>query len=402
MAVFPCYPISYSVEITYRCSNRCPECANVWHSRQAEELKDWKKLLDRIAPPNDRRKYADLIRITGGEPTLHPDFHEIVQYIDTFHVPFAVFSNGLWDKPDEIVRILSALDNFEGLLISLHGPDPVTHGAFTSSGEDSFRRTCDNISRAAEAGINVFTNSVITKHNCGRIDEIISLSESLGASCSVFNRLIGGNGRLNPDRNQLREVVEKIESLQNEGVQCRIGNCVPPCFVENSSFGSNSGIEHCAVSPTGLVRPDNHTDISFGNIFELSAEEIWQSDKARKYRENIPELCLECVKLHRCRGGLRSGSEVDPLMTKPVESYERQILEFDPDSIPIPYYRLRELPSGYLACRYNWSIPFDSSAREILDSIDGKTKLSHLNALYGEDALEIIGYLHEEEFIGFV
>ena len=283
----------------------------------------------------------------------------------------------------------------------MHGPDPVTHGTFTSSGEDSFRQTCENIRRTADAGINVFTNSVITGPNCGRIDEIISLANRLGASCSVFNRLIGRNGHLGPDRSQLRKVVERIESLQEDGVLCRIGNCVPPCFGENSSFGSNSGIEHCAVSPVGLVRPDNHTNISFGNIFECSPGDIWQSKKACEYRDGIPKSCLKCVKLHRCRGGLRSGFEADPLMTKPIETEAPQILEFDPDSVPIPYYRIRETPSGYLACRYNWSIPFDASAKEILAAIDGKTGLSDLYACHGENLLEIIGCLYQDEFIGF-
>jgi len=76
--------------------------------------------------------------------------------------------------------------------------------------------------------------------------------------------------------------------------------------MENSSEGCNSGIEACTISPTGWVRPDNLTNYTFGNLFEQSIADIWQSQQAQAYRTQIPSNCLSCVKLAHCRGGAKS------------------------------------------------------------------------------------------------
>ena len=197
--------------------------------------------------------------------------------------------------------------------------------------EETFAETCPNIRRAAEAGIEVFTNTILTKDSCEQVEEIIHLSKELGAEYAVFNRFLGGDNPHHPTRDQLREAVLLIEDLHRQGVSCRIGNCVPKCFAPNSTEGSNAGIEHCAISPEGLVRPDNLTETVFGNIFEQPMTEIWQSEQAQQYRQQIASACLECVELSRCRGGDRSaaleqGRYQDPLMTAPVREAEPEAI----------------------------------------------------------------------------
>ena len=95
----PSSPISFSIELTYSCNQHCSGCANVWTNERHQQLKAWRTLLDKIAPPDNRKKYAELIRITGGEPTLHSEFFEIIEYLDTFDIPYAIFTTGRWKKP---------------------------------------------------------------------------------------------------------------------------------------------------------------------------------------------------------------------------------------------------------------------------------------------------------------
>ncbi len=378
---FPSTPISYAVEITYECNNFCPGCANVLSFNRNEVLHDWKSLFDRIAPFEDCRKYAELIRITGGEPTLHKEYLQIIQYVDTFGIPHATFTNGLWTEPDKFISLFQNCNNFIGLLVSLHGSTAEVHQTFIESCETAFEETCANIQQTADAGIEVFTNTVLTKYNCEQIEEIIALSQELGAGYAVFNRYLGKPHPFDPTEDQLRQAIQLIEKLHSEGVTCRIGDCVPPCFVKNSSLGSNGGVEHCIISPKGFVRPDNLTSYTFGNLFEQSIEEIWQSEKAQWYREQVPEPCLECVELPRCRGGCRSvtieyGLEGDRLMKDPIREAPVETIELNPEWKPVPYFTVREESFGYLLCRYDWSVPVTRDAKLLVDAIDGEHTLA--------------------------
>lgn len=402
---FPSAPISYSVEITYRCQNACPGCANVLRSHQHAVLHDWRTVFDRIAPPDNRRQYAELIRITGGEPSLHPEFQAIIAYADTLNIPHATFTNGRWDHPDTLIETFRQCRNCVGLLVSLHGSSAQAHAAFTGNHDSCFEQICANIRQAAAAGLAVFTNTVLTKDNCGAVDEIVALSQRLRAQCAVFNRYLGKPNPIEPSEKQLRQAIRRIETLQQQGVACRLGDCVPPCFEPNSSFGSSGGIEHCIIAPNGDVRPENLTSYTFGNLFEQSIEEIWQSERARWYREQIPAPCLECVELPRCRGGCRSvtveyGLDGDRLMKTPLREPISDTLELDPAWIPQPYFTVRGEPFGYLLCRVNWSIPVTHAAGPLLDALDGAHTFADLHARFGDAGLALLGQLYRDGFLG--
>ena len=403
--LFPSAPLSYAIELTYACNNSCTGCANVWGTRRQQTLTDWRDLFDRIAPPENPGKYAELIRLTGGEPTLHPELAQIVDHVDSLGIAHVLFTNGRWSDPAAIIELYQERENCLGMLVSLHGSSPTAHNTLVND-DNAFAETCANIRRAADAGIEIFTNTILSKDSCDQVEDIIRLSEKLGAGYAVFNRFLGEKNPLQPTKDQLRAAVLLIEDLHKQGVSCRIGNCVPKCFAPNSTEGSNAGIEHCAISPQGLVRPDNLTNTVFGNIFEQSITEIWQSEQAQQYRQQIAPACLQCVELSRCRGGDRSdaleqGRAQDPLMTGPIRETEPTTIQLDPSWKPVARFRLREEPFGYLVTRYNWSVPVAFAAKPVLDAVNGKNTLVEIQDRFGDEALDLIGRLYQEDCLGF-
>ena len=399
-------PISYSVELTYDCYHNCSGCANTWRNKKKSYLQQWKTLLDQIAPPDNRCQHAEVIRITGGEPTLHNEFFKIIKYLDTFGINHALFTCGRWKNPQQVIDLYLGCQNSVGMLISLHGHTKDMHHQFVKSDQDSFNETCSNIYMAAKSGVEVFTNTVLTCDTCQQINEIVSLSQELGAQCAVFNRFIGSSHPLHPSDDQLKQAIIQINQLNEQGIHCRIGNCIPKCFIPNSSEASNSGIEHCAISPDGWVRPDNHTKYTFGNLFNESIEKIWHSKKAAQYRTYCNELCLKCLEFSHCRGGERSeiieyGLKQDRLMTNPIVDKKHEPIILNPTWKPVPIYRIKKGHSGYVLTRYNISIPVSSDICPLLDFIDGQHTLSEIDARLGDSAINVIGYLYKLDFIDF-
>lgn len=339
----PALPSVFTVELTTACNNFCSGCANVELSRSRAGRKDtlaymtrWQEALDKIAAAKTGKI---IVRFSGGEPTLHPAFAEIVQYADALGLPFAVLSTGRWTKqnPQQVIASLRGCPNFLGLLISLHGGDANTHCAFVEGPEKVFEETCRNIQSAAKAGLRVFTNTVITRLNFNDIEKIVTLSEQLGAGHAVFNRFVAAAHPLLPTAEQTQCAFEKIARLRNEGRRCRIGNSLPKCFSPHNAYPAPAGYELCHISPSGKIRPDNFSHFAFGNIFEQSIESIWQSDRAVFYRDHLPVACLDCAALASCRGGLKSLSIEsgvplgDPLMRNPLSFEQVRFWDDDKD-----------------------------------------------------------------------
>lgn len=184
-------PYLFSLELTTLCDNACKGCINVQvpkaqKNKQYAFLKDWKKHIDTIAP------YATVIRITGGEPTLHPEFQDIVRYIDSLGIYHSLFTTGRWttqlNSPEKIIATYVNCNYFVGFLISLHGSTASSHQQFVQSTSNAFKQTCNNIRYITNySNLKVFTNTVITSYNFQELHEVLNLSHNLGARKAIFN-----------------------------------------------------------------------------------------------------------------------------------------------------------------------------------------------------------------------
>lgn len=121
------------IEITDRCNLTCPTCyagSSPTHGRH-RTFEEVKKMLDTIV---ENEKEPDVIQISGGEPTIHPNFFEILDYAKTLPIKhIMVNTNGLQIAKDfEFAKRLKSyspdfeiylqFDSFrEEALVSLRG-----------------------------------------------------------------------------------------------------------------------------------------------------------------------------------------------------------------------------------------------------------------------------------------
>jgi hypothetical protein len=107
-------PRLLEIDLTYKCNMRCNDCnrsvtqapenAQITRARMAEHIASW------IA-----RDYRwDRVRLLGGEPTLHPDFLEIVEDLRAYrkeHAPrlkIEVITNGFGARVNAIIDTIPA------------------------------------------------------------------------------------------------------------------------------------------------------------------------------------------------------------------------------------------------------------------------------------------------------
>ena len=338
----------FFVELTPACNNTCVGCGNVFADNRSPEplsAQEWCTVLDRIAPS------TSWLKITGGEPTLHPEFEEIIEHAAALGIPFTLFTNARWLEPERLVYFLAGIPQLNGLLISLHGARAQSHEAFTCT-PGSFDETVTNIQLAVDAGLKVTTSTVLTRYSCPEVEAIVALSQELGADHASFQRFIGAAlPEIEPSELELRQAVGAIENIadgsngiggngrgpKGNGKLVRFGTPIPHCFATNDSYGCLAGVAQATIDPWGNVRPCNHAPLMCGNLLEQSLEEIWHSATMEAWRGMIPVECVGCREFTMCRGGCQAtamlrGLEKDPLIgksviAKPQEPPEKLALE---------------------------------------------------------------------------
>jgi radical SAM protein with 4Fe4S-binding SPASM domain len=398
----PGTPTTYTFELTSHCNERCPGCGNnELFSRHHPYLSgtEWIELLERVRP------YARYVRLTGGECTLHPDFEAIVSHLDAFDIPYAIFTNGVWQKPGELIDFFSRLKNLSALLISLHGPDAETHNTFT--GTRFFERSIENIRRATTAGITVDTNTVFMRCNWQKIESIVRLSNSLGARCAVFSRYYGAALPIvDLTDSELAEAVQNVDRLRAVGYPTKVNPCIPECFIASSSGGCGAGVTLCTVDPMGNVRPCNHAPLFMGNLRQMEMPDIWASSEAFRWRSLIPEGCTSCSALSRCRGGCRATAlhrklDADPLMRGPLTEAPPASRRVYAGLRPIGQFDVRAESDGALLVRFNHVISVTSQGAVVAQAMDGNITLADLNSHYGQEALQLALELYEQGLVEF-
>jgi len=407
-------PALYSLELTPLCNNKCPGCFNVFIDDKLKRPMDtvrppltaaqWRTILLKIQP------HAERVKLTGGEPTLHPEFEEIVHALAELNIPFSIFTNARWRKPDQLVALLKTIPQFAGFLISLHGADAEIHEAYSGI-RGSFEETVRNIRLAVNAGMNVATSTVISKHNFDKLADTVTLSAALGADHAVINRYLGTPlPGIEPSAKELKIVVGFVDRLRRDGARVKFGNCVPQCFVENSSTGCLAGVAYCAVSPWGELRPCNHSPTVAGNLLTQSVEEVWRSSKMEEWRNLMPNECeTECSVFSTCHGACRAlvelrGERRDPLRGLPIKMMPHRPAEritFYEGLHPVGNYHLRQEEFGYVLMRGNRIVPISHNDYALLQMCDGTQTLRQIQDHYGQVGLRTIAILHKKGLIEF-
>ncbi len=406
-------PISFYLELTPDCNNRCPGCGNTFvprggrarGGRQARPLDaaGWRRIVDRLAP------HALRLKLTGGEPTLHPEFEDIVAEVASLGIPFTLFTNGRWQRPARTVCLLHEMDGCQGLLVSLHGATARAHEAF-SGVAGSFAETLATVRLAIAGDLPVSLSCVITRWNWRQVDDMLALARRLHVESVVFNRYLGpGLPHLVVSDGQFAQAASRVARLRAAGHPVKLGNCLPTCFLDTGQAGCLAGLAFFSVDPWGRVRPCNHAPVICGNLLESTVEEIWGSPELEAWRSSVPAGCATCPMLPTCRGGCRAqamllGLPADPLIQKalPLRRTTPERVAFYREARPVGLFEWRQEAFGSVLMHGNRLLAVAPDQEVALGLLDGSRTLHEIESTCGPRALSLIANLYHDGMVEFL
>ncbi len=109
------------------------------------------------------------VNIGGGEPTVRPDFWELLDYATAHQVGVKFSTNGI--KLDAAAARRLAASDYVDVQISLDGATPSVNDAVRGAGSyDTAIRAMANLASAGFRGFKV--SVVVTRHNISQLDAL--------------------------------------------------------------------------------------------------------------------------------------------------------------------------------------------------------------------------------------
>lgn len=303
-------PTRVELELTERCNLFCKFCYNSQKPVDSPLVMD---LLQRLAEEG-----VPEIVLTGGEPILHPQFHDILCVCSTMFQKTMVQTNGTLID-DHIADLLTEKRVFE-VNVSLHGIREL-HDALTLQ-PGSHKSAVEAIKRLIYRKMRVSSNFVMTRDNIAGLERNLHELYQLGVRCMTLTRFTPtGMGSANSQMVLSREeIIESIGvadqfSRANADVTILLANSMPLCalplslsnYCEHCHFGAsrfyidvNGNVLMCGMS---RVQIGNILQETFAEIKERSQEFAWHI-----LGKDVPEQCSACVDFQRCRGGCRAAA----------------------------------------------------------------------------------------------
>ncbi len=172
------------LHITYTCPEACVFCSE---EHRMARFHPYEVTLGRVLRvlTEHAARGVDSVHLTGGEPTVHPDFEAIVTAAKGLgmRTSMGTIGTGL-ANPRFAARVMPHLDD---ILFSLHGPDAATHDPLTRR-PGSFDKLMRAVGNAAEkTGFRPSFNTVVNRHNVDRMEETVALTRSLGAGLHILS-----------------------------------------------------------------------------------------------------------------------------------------------------------------------------------------------------------------------
>jgi MoaA/NifB/PqqE/SkfB family radical SAM enzyme len=130
-------------------------------------------IIDQLACAGTER-----IGFSGGEPMLRNDIGQLVSHAKRRGLTVNLLSNG-WQVPDRI----DELEQLDYLAISLDGPQEI-HDALRGKG--AFEHALNAIRAAKRRGLDVWTTTVLTRHNLHSIHYVLALARREGVRATFL------------------------------------------------------------------------------------------------------------------------------------------------------------------------------------------------------------------------
>jgi radical SAM protein with 4Fe4S-binding SPASM domain len=291
------------MEMGYQCNVRCSMCSQVDFRPRPKHIDDI--LIEKILPALGA---AETLTISGGEPTIMPAAHRLVQIVMEHHPHLKLTSTtngmrfqGIWDEA--FIRQGISLN------ISLNAIDPEIYVRVVQFGnQQTVIDTIDRLVRLRDdndSQLKIRLSSVVTDdtvHELStfvnwaadhRVDEVVLATDQIHELArykpSVVQNFIADAYEA-IDRHPELTVFAFSEFDAHFAARHRLEPVRQSSSAAKNLCACKVAFDSIFVNPYGYVYPCACTSYYFGNLVNQSLDEIWNSRSAQRFRRRMLKL----------------------------------------------------------------------------------------------------------------
>jgi SynChlorMet cassette radical SAM/SPASM protein ScmF len=263
------------------------------------------------------------VKLTGGEPLLHPRIGEVLEVVEREGLTLNVETNGTLLTPELAQRLAGlTLPRPPHVSVSLDGADAETHDAVRGV-DGAFGGATRAVRSLVDAGVRTQVVFTLMRANEAQLEAVMALVKGLGAESLKVNVLqpTARGERLHDDVDALTveeyiRIGRRVERELAPALELRVYFDYPAAFRPlgrvAGPYDGRCGIHgilgvlasgHYALCGIGEQLPE----LVFGTVGETELADLWTSHPVlRSIREGLPErlegVCGECLLSRACLG----------------------------------------------------------------------------------------------------
>ncbi len=308
-AIVPTNPPPAGYALGIGLTNECDlDCAHCYRS----QLK-----LDRLSLADVKRICASVpvgsVSLGVGENGLHPQYHEVLEWLHEQGIRTAVTSNSysLEVLSDEELSWLHSVE------FSIDYPNQLEQDLWRGPG--NWRKCWDGVERCQRLNVRVAIVAVMMSTNCTRLGELAEVAGARGVDFrfNLYQPVTGDAFKLSYEQlwSGLEDIFSRTEiiTVSEPLVNALLGFPRP-------TQGSPCGRTSLRILPNGLVSPCTYWPTADRKLSDLYREEsdIFQAPSFKKIRQ-VPPACQGCALGAVCGGGCASRRYLGGIADQPDE-----------------------------------------------------------------------------------
>lgn len=261
------------------------------------------------------------VKLTGGEPLLHPEISDILNYLRTEDQRLNIESNGVLCTKEIVNQVKQCKTPM--ISVSLDSPEPKIH-EWVRGVKGSFNDALNGLKNIISAGISTQIIMSLMKKNVSQIEAMVHLAEELGVGSIKFNLVNPtARGKEMHDRGEtltIQELIQTgawIENKLSKKTEVSLYYSHPLAFRPLSKIYGDSGVGLCSIKGIiGVLGTGKYAlcgigetveEMIFGDAEKDALADIWNNSPIlNDIRSGLPAkltgICGDCVNNQTCLG----------------------------------------------------------------------------------------------------
>lgn len=288
------YPISVELTLTNKCNLKCIYCSDAGlRERQGSKEHLEYDVLCNLFKDLATGGTKGVVFEGGGEPTLHPDFDNLVKCAKENNLAVGLITNGTVKLSEEII------EKFEWIRVSLDASNAEEY--FNLKKVDCFEKVLTNIAHYTEHCNTVGVGYVVTNSNMSDIETLVMRLREIGISYIQLRPVVDA-----PNLTPLERDLRYLEFYRSQKF-----NVIVDGMEENMNDGNNK-LPCIANSITSVISGDGSVFLCgrlniydwippIGNINNQNFKEIWQGEERKKQLNMVGNAVFCSKNCPQCR-----------------------------------------------------------------------------------------------------